>query len=728
MWFNNFTSVAELQQPYSSAPIVINQFGAVNQKATITLTPSTDVSITANNLTVADQQTGEGHHATLTYSQVANSALMINTAPNSPVAAKIGLTTAPNQNPVLNQVPVKTEWVSDNDSFYYGGPAPANATTVVQNAWAKVLSTQQVVVGSVAANITVAITGNNFRPLDRAISCLFDGVSVALTATGSTTADADTTYHPGTVVADSLGNFTATFVVPDGTLDGVHTVECVAHTSGSLTAISSLASATYSAGSYVENISLYVTLATPPKGVPCYYVPAFVLTEVLGVGVPDSAVLNSVGGPVAYTIAYAIAQCVNASLAVTSDLLVAAVTAMYQYTTVGHAVLANGFGVIDAIVDACNTSSTNVQANASAMLAASLWASIALKNYATCYLDPLGQTFTPAQDGFITQIGLYFNTKPSSGNNVEVDIVETTAGIPTENILGSAVVVPASISTSAETLFAFTKPVFLTGGTEYAFVVKTQDTTASLWSAVLGQKDPTYELILQNPSAALLNSPNASTWQLLAGQDLKFNIYSAVFSGTQGVLNYGLTTFDQDSSIISLNVPFANPSAQTSVQFQWSLNGTEWQSFAPLVELDLQTAASGVYLRLLMNGSSSECPTVSNSNELQYHIYQASGEYLSRQFGLPSAEAEFCEIYAETSIPGNTTLTFSFSPDGGTTFYTLSEVVADAVQLDNIYTRRHFEVDQTVDDLFQNCIPRIQLASTVNYVSPAIRNVQVIIR
>jgi Domain of unknown function (DUF4815) len=731
-YINNFSEVASIIQPYKSNSIVINQLGAVNQKATISLHPGVSIGIEGNNLSLFTQQLNEEAPTAAAYNEgranwqnVIHNMLLVNTAPNSPVAAKIGTKTSEIANPVLNQVPVNVEWGANEESFFRGGPPPANASVVVQNAWATVLATQQIVVSSVSPTATVTVTGTNFRANDRDIILIFDGKILPLTGTGGTSQDG--TYSTA-VVANSTGHFTATFVVPANTPSGTHTVECVSREAAHLDIISSIASTTYLSGGYVEYISFYITLKAPPLGMPCKYVPVFAASEVLGNGFPDSSVLNSISGPSAYSFAYMIAQALAQSIVLTNDIFAAAVTVAYQYTTVGHQILDTaGNAVIDAIVNAVDLTSSNVAANAAAMLNASYWASVSLGQFAACYLDPLGQTFTLNQDSFVTSVDLYFTVAPSSSNPVTVGIVDTTTGIPLQNYYGAATVAGGSIGTSGATNFAFPKPIFLKAGIEYAFVVQTQDTTAALWSAVLGQKDATLGLITNNPaSGALLNSANGSTWEFIAGTDLTFKVKIAHFTHLQGIVNYGLTTFAQDSSRFCFYAPYACPSAACTVQYQYSLDGSQWTDFAPLVEVDFGAAVSGVYVRALLNGSVDLSPTLNINNELDYFIWNSSGEYVHRQFTWSTSyAAEFCNIYVDVAIPGNTTLTFAFSGDGGSTWHNLSHVTADDIQIDNVFTERHYTYDSGSAAL-TSAITRCVMATTANYVTPVIRNYRVI--
>jgi Domain of unknown function (DUF4815) len=747
MYFNNFSEILGAQQIYQSTPLVINQLGAVNQKATVILSPNADLGLSANDLQIGIQQVsqnvapniegfvpGVGHQVSIPmpWQNVKNGLLLINTSPNSAVAAQIGADTSSIPNPVLNQVPVNLLGATPDATAYFTGTEspPANAQVVVQNNWATVLATQQVVTNSVAGTPTVAVTGSNFRANDKAITCLFDGQTIALTATGSTVAESNPAY-PNCVTANSTGAFTASFVVPSNTAQGIHTVQFVSHESADYSIVSSIATTSYVAGGYVEYVDLWVSLLTPPTTMPTEFIPLYVLTEILGVGIPNSYGLNSVTGPLAYTIAYAIAQSIAQDIVVTNDLLFTAVHTMFLYTTLGDT-LSNPS--VAAIVNACNLSSTNIQANANAMLAASPYAGLALANIAQRTLDPLGQTFTFNSNTTLTSINLYFAVAPSSTNPITVSICQTNAGNPTPTYIANSTVSGGSITTTGATKFTFPKPVWLQAGTQYAFVVQTQDTTAALWSAVLGQTDPNNGLIAANPAGgALLQSPDGVSWQLLAGQNLKYDLNIANFTVTQGIVNYGEVTFPQTSSLFALDTPYALPSQYTTVQYQWSEDNSTWNDFAPLVEVDLGSPANGgtseasLYFRILLNGTATETPTLANVSTLCSYINQSSGEYVHRQFTIPIASAgQYVNVYADVTLPGSTTLTFAQSINGGSTWQTMTHVTADDIQISDTVTERHYQYENSSGSVTE-CITRVQLATSATPVTPTVGAYRVIV-
>ena len=157
--------------------------------------------------------------------------------------------------------------------------------------------------------------------------------------------------------------------------------------------------------------------------------------------------------------------------------------------------------------------------------------------------DPLAQTFRVegAEGGvFISDILLYFKTKPASGTNgVDLQIREVINGVPGPRIVpgGSKYLQPNEISTSTEsggnttfvpTSFKFNEPVYLRNDTEYCFVPKPEndDEGYNLWIAELGENQQgTTERITKQPHAGMMfTSANNRTWSPEQKKDIMFNI------------------------------------------------------------------------------------------------------------------------------------------------------------------------------------------------------------
>ena len=163
-------------------------------------------------------------------------------------------------------------------------------------------------------------------------------------------------------------------------------------------------------------------------------------------------------------------------------------------------------------------------------------------------IDPLAQTFKVEQVPggiFLTDIELFFKTKPASGNNgVTLEIREVINGVPGPKVIpgGRVYHTRGNINTSTEsggvttyngTTFRFPDMLYLKNNTEYCFVPKPEndDTGYELWIAQLGENQfGTTNRVDKQPAAGMMfSSANDRTWSAHQDKDIMFTIRRAQF-------------------------------------------------------------------------------------------------------------------------------------------------------------------------------------------------------
>lgn len=157
--------------------------------------------------------------------------------------------------------------------------------------------------------------------------------------------------------------------------------------------------------------------------------------------------------------------------------------------------------------------------------------------------DPLAQTFIIdgiSEGAFVTSLDLWFTSKSTSSIPVSVRIVAVDNGYPTQRVIPfSEVTLRADDvniwtndpeTTEGSTNFAFSDPVYLKGGVEYAIVVLSNDPDYRIRVARLGGAGEDGKIIQQNPyGGVMFMSQNASTWTADQTRDMKFVLNRAVF-------------------------------------------------------------------------------------------------------------------------------------------------------------------------------------------------------
>jgi len=201
--------------------------------------------------------------------------------------------------------------------------------------------------------------------------------------------------------------------------------------------------------------------------------------------------------------------------------------------------------------------------------------------------DPIAQTFlideNQHQNGvFLSDVDVYFAEKPNWNVDVEIYIVPTELGIPTQDVVPGSRVIKSNhlvnvsgrepSNPSADivpTNFKFENPLHLKAGQEYAMIVFSTSIDYRVWTSVLGQKDIRSETIIdKNPSVGvLLKSQNTRTWTPDQTRDLAFKMNRCVFVSeksftfktriegrTQGVENFDFSLINiNESSVILPN-------------------------------------------------------------------------------------------------------------------------------------------------------------------------------
>jgi virulence-associated protein VapD len=179
------------------------------------------------------------------------------------------------------------------------------------------------------------------------------------------------------------------------------------------------------------------------------------------------------------------------------------------------------------------------------------------------FIDPLAQSFVVGRNvgdvssnvenedvngAFLTAVDLFFATKDSNNAPLTVQVRTLELGTPTTDVLSQVTLKPNDIVTSSDasvaTKVTFDYPVYLSPGLEYAIVVLSpQSDQYELWIAEMGEKTvntsslPDSESVRYSKQFAigsLFKSQNGSIWTANQYQDLKFKLYKANFTSTNG--------------------------------------------------------------------------------------------------------------------------------------------------------------------------------------------------
>jgi len=154
--------------------------------------------------------------------------------------------------------------------------------------------------------------------------------------------------------------------------------------------------------------------------------------------------------------------------------------------------------------------------------------------------DPIAQTFeVPRPDGiFVTKVGIRFATKDPVVP-VQLELRPAVEGAPASySVLPGGVVFkdPADVNVSddgtAITYFEFDEPIYLSGFTEYSFVLKAETTEYNCYIAETGEFvfGSTERRITQQPTlGSFFKSQNSFIWEPDQTIDMAFELHYAQF-------------------------------------------------------------------------------------------------------------------------------------------------------------------------------------------------------
>lgn len=290
--------------------------------------------------------------------------------------------------------------------------------------------------------------------------------------------------------------------------------------------------------------------------------------------------------------------------------------------------------------------------------------------------DPLAQTFTLDKGVQAVGVDLWFTVLPTT--KVFVQVRETTAGVPNQNIIAQAALIPAAIVTGgASTRFNFDAPALLTSGVEYAVVVLCNDSFGCISVAELGKFDSTVQRwITSQPYSVgtLLSSSNASTWTAHQDRDMTFRLLAAEYTQTQRTIALGNVAVSGATDLMLL-ASAEQPSSLAYVEYLLTLPDLSVLTVASDQPVILPAPTTGnIAVSAVLHGTSEFSPVLRPGSQLVAGVIGATGTYVSR--AIPAGAAVTIKIIYEALVPGGSTVAAAYKgPDIGDTWATIGSPV-----------------------------------------------------
>lgn len=294
-------------------------------------------------------------------------------------------------------------------------------------------------------------------------------------------------------------------------------------------------------------------------------------------------------------------------------------------------------------------------------------------------VDPLAQTFTVPDSGQIAAVDLWFSDVGTKTINVQIR--ETSLGLPTRSVIAEARLAPGSISLVGHTRITFPTPVHLLAGTEYALVVMCDDAVTAIRIAELGKWDAANERwVTAQPYqvGVLLSSSNASTWTPHQDRDMAFRLHRAVFTQFNKSVALGAIAVDGATDLM-LSAVQESPGSGARISYDLLLPDDSVINVSSGQPVRLAAPITGnVTVTAKMVGTANAAPVLLPGAQLVVGEVATSATYVSR--AIPGGTGVRVKAVFEALIPGGSSVVVSYKgADIGDTWQTVPYVSSVAV-------------------------------------------------
>lgn len=271
--------------------------------------------------------------------------------------------------------------------------------------------------------------------------------------------------------------------------------------------------------------------------------------------------------------------------------------------------------------------------------------------------DPLAQTFTMIDGRHIAGVNLKVCAIGDATKPIILEIVTVENGIPTTDVVAQAYYGMAAAVIGVWTEIRFAYPVWLSPGTEYAFVVKTNDPDHAISTAKIGD----FDIDTQTPVAAqpysvgvMLSSSNAKTWTPHQAEDITFQLIAAIFDPLTKTVEVG-TFAAVNMSDLLIRAEVELPTAAASMHFEVELDDGSVTLLNPGQAWEMQVFYTGdVQVRAVLSGAERVSPVVFPVILAVEGEMQTTGSYVTRAFTM-GTDIDVLS-YLKTKLPAGSTL------------------------------------------------------------------------
>jgi len=275
----------------------------------------------------------------------------------------------------------------------------------------------------------------------------------------------------------------------------------------------------------------------------------------------------------------------------------------------------------------------------------------------TSGVDPQAQTYTLTESRQLASFDIKFCAVGDRANDCILEVRTVENGWPTGEVLAAVRIDMDAIVVGAWTTVDFAVPLLQQDGTEFVFVVKTDDAAHAISEATIGSYDASNAAWVSAQPYTIgtrLSSSNANTWSVHQDSDLTFRANAAKFSPVAKTVNLGSYSLNNCSDLMVCGTVLL-PSAACSVYFEVQRASGEIIKLLPDQVYEFtEYVTEVVQLRAVLKGSEKLSPVLFPGVQLVAGTIRASGTYISRAMAMGTGVRVATNL--ATKLPAGSTL------------------------------------------------------------------------
>jgi hypothetical protein len=253
--------------------------------------------------------------------------------------------------------------------------------------------------------------------------------------------------------------------------------------------------------------------------------------------------------------------------------------------------------------------------------------------------DPVAQTFAPPSDRLVIGINIRLAALGDRTKPIRIQMRSIENGYPGPVIFGEGVITLATANVDDVLQARFAAPVFCRAGTEYCFVVLTDDLAHAISIARLGDVDAaTQQRVATQPYivGVMFTSSNNRAWTAQQDADLWFEVVAASFTATTRTLSLWSGAVTNITDMLIRGVVDI-PSSEARFRYEIVRADNSIIRAQPGQKVQLPAGITEtISVRAVFEGTARVAPTLYPGSLLILGRLRSSGTYITRQFPMGS--------------------------------------------------------------------------------------------